>query len=55
MAKVRHDVPEQGAAVDAAVAKVQSAFTGCDPLLRAAASVTSAEDDLRAAAAIGTG
>jgi methyl-accepting chemotaxis protein len=50
MAKVRQNVPEQAGPIDAALAKVQQAFTTCDPVLRAAAAATSAEDNLKVAA-----
>jgi methyl-accepting chemotaxis protein len=50
--KVRVNVPELRGPIDAAMATVQSAFTACDPFVRAAAAVTTSGDNLRAAAAI---
>ncbi|MBW4093195.1 MAG: HAMP domain-containing protein [Proteobacteria bacterium] len=50
MAKVRVNIPEQAAIVDAAVAKVRGAFNACEPVLRFAASATSAEDNGKATA-----
>nr|WP_294506084.1 methyl-accepting chemotaxis protein [uncultured Rhodopila sp.] len=55
MAKIREEVPELRGPIDAMIAKTQSTFTACDPLVRAAAATTGAEDNMRAAAAIKTG
>nr|WP_294516130.1 methyl-accepting chemotaxis protein [uncultured Rhodopila sp.] len=49
MAKVRQDVPEQGANVDAAVAQVNRAFAACDPVVRYVATVTTVEENAKAA------
>jgi len=50
MDKVRADVPEQAGAIDAAVSSVRQAFAACGPVLRFAATATSAEDNLKAVA-----
>jgi len=48
MAKVRANVPEQEAGIDAAIAAASTALHGCEPALRYAATVTSAEDNAKA-------
>jgi methyl-accepting chemotaxis protein len=50
MTKVRQDVPEQAAAIDAAVARVSQAFSVCEPVLLAAAAATTNEDNDKVAA-----
>ena len=50
MAKVRGDVPDQAASIDATVAQVAQAFAACDPGVRAAAAATSAEENAKVAA-----
>jgi methyl-accepting chemotaxis protein len=52
--KVREEVPELRGQTEATTAKAQSAFTACDPLIRAAAAVTTADENMRAAEAIKT-
>jgi methyl-accepting chemotaxis protein len=48
MAKVRANVPEQAAGIDAAIAAAETALHGCEPAVRYAASVTSAEENAKA-------
>jgi methyl-accepting chemotaxis protein len=54
MAKVRQDVPEQGTNIDGVVAKVAHAFAVCEPVLRAAAAATTAEENEKIASRLKT-
>jgi methyl-accepting chemotaxis protein len=48
MAKVRADVPEQAAGIEATISGARNALRGCQPAVQFAASVTSAEDNAKA-------
>jgi methyl-accepting chemotaxis protein len=50
MDEVRTNVPNQTVAIDAAVSSVRKAFAACGPVLDFAATTTSAEDNVKAAA-----
>jgi len=54
MSKVRAAVPEQAESIDAAVSAAQSALRGCEPAVKYAASVTSAEENAKATAKLKT-
>jgi methyl-accepting chemotaxis protein len=50
MATVRQNMPDEAANIDAAIAQATRAFAICDPVVRAAAAATSAEDNAKVAA-----
>jgi methyl-accepting chemotaxis protein len=50
MATILKDLPEKAAAIEPTVANFQKAFTACDPGIKYAASTTSAEENMKAAA-----
>ncbi len=54
IAKVRHDLPEKANALDPITTKFHRAFAACEPVIQFAASTTSAEDALKAAARLKT-
>jgi methyl-accepting chemotaxis protein len=55
MGEVRNHVPEQRDSIDTALAATEEAFAACEPLLRAAASVTSVPDTAKANAMLTRG
>jgi methyl-accepting chemotaxis protein len=50
MAQVKANLPEQAGVIDPTIALFRDRFAACDPVIRFAASVTSVEDNLKAAA-----
>ncbi len=54
MADVRKGLPQKAAAIDAVVTKFQQAFTACGPAIAFASKTTTAEENMKAAARLGS-